>query len=126
MRLLHIRALQSSHDGRPQVHALDDTDQSLSNGVTSDDTAKDVDEDGCDFGVAGDEVEGLFDGLRSGSSANVEEVGGLAAVELDDVHCGHGETSPVDLGMFSVECDSWVEKGELTQTSNVPVKLDEV
>ena len=110
MRLLHIRSLQSSHDRRPQVHALNNTDQSLSNGITSYDTAKDVDEDSCNFGITGDEVEGLFDRLRSGSTANVEEVGGLAAVELDDVHCGHGETSAVDFVEFLAECSTLVEK----------------
>ena len=96
MCLFHVRALQPCHNGRPQIHALDNRYQSLGNGVASYDTAKDIDEDGCDFGIAGDEVKGLFDSLWSGSTADIKEVCGLTAVELDNVHCCHGETCAVD------------------------------
>ena len=102
MRLLHISPLQPRYDRGSQVHALDHADQSLRNGVAPDDAAEDVDEYGCYFGVAGYEVEGLLDRSRSGSSADVEEVGGLAAVELDDVHGGHGKTGAVDLIAISI------------------------
>ena len=70
-RQFHVGPLQSRDDGCPQVHALHHANQSLRNGITSDDSAEDVDEDGRDFGIAGDEVEGLFDCLRRCTSTNV-------------------------------------------------------
>ena len=40
--------------------------------------------------------------------SNVKEVGGVAAVEREDVHCGHGETRAIN------------------QAANRTVKLDEI
>src|SRR6266536_6257559 len=96
MSLLHVRSMQSRHNRRSQVHLLHNVDQALGNGVASYDATKDVDEDGCDFGIAGDQVECGFDGRRSGTTADVEEVGGGTSVQLDDIHCGHGESGTVD------------------------------
>lgn len=42
-----------------------------------------------------DEFEGLGHLMSCGSSSNVQEVGGRATVELDDVHGGHGQTCAV-------------------------------
>lgn len=96
MGLLHVSTLQSGDDGGTEVHLLDDIDQTLSDGITSHDTSEDVDEDGSDLGVAGDELEGRSDSSRGGTTADVKEVGRASTVELDDVHSGHGETSTVD------------------------------
>jgi hypothetical protein len=106
--LLHVGTLETSNDGCLQVHALNNGDQTLGDGVTADDTTEDVDEDGSDLGVAGDEVERLPDGLGGGTATDVQEVGGRTAVQLDDVHGGHGKTGTVD------------------EAANVTVKLDEV
>jgi hypothetical protein len=108
LRGFHVGALETGDDGDAEVHGLGDGDQALGDVVAADDTAEDVDEDGGDLGVGGDEVEGALDGLGGGSTADVEEVSGRAAVELDDVHGGHGETGAVD------------------EASNVTVELDEV
>ena len=108
MRRLHVGALQTGNDRRLEVHALDDLDETLGNGVAADDTAEDVDEDGSDLGVGGDEVERLADSLGRGTASNVEEVGRRAAVQLDDVHGGHGKTGAVD------------------EAANVTVELNEV
>ncbi|PQE24070.1 hypothetical protein CJF31_00002271 [Rutstroemia sp. NJR-2017a BVV2] len=97
VRSLHVRSLQSGDDGDSQVHALDGADETLSNSVTSDNTTEDVDEDSSDLGVGSDEGESLLDSLWSSSTSNIEEVGGLAAVKLDDVHGGHGETGSSDV-----------------------------
>lgn len=97
MGLLHVSTLQSGDDGSTEVHLLDDIDQTLSNGITSHNTSEDVDEDGSDLGVAGDELEGRSDSSRGGTTADVKEVGRASTVKLDDVHSGHGETSTVDL-----------------------------
>ena len=46
--------------------------------------------------VGEDDLEGFGDPLDGGSAPDVEEVGGVAAVVLDDVHGGHGEAGAVD------------------------------
>lgn len=33
--------------------------------------------------------------MCGGATADVQEVSGVAAVQLDDVHCGHGQTRAV-------------------------------
>ena len=96
MRHLHVRPLQPRHDRRSQIHAFHHTDQALRNGITPDNTAKDIHENRRHFRVRRDKVKRLLDSLRCGAAADVEEVGGLAAVELDDVHGGHGKASAVD------------------------------
>jgi len=106
--LLHVGALQTGDDGDLEVEVLDSVDQTGGDGVAPYDTTKDVDEDGSHLLVAGDELKGLLDGGGGGTSTDVEEVGGLAAVELDDVHGGHGETGAVD------------------KAANVTLELDEV
>lgn len=104
----HVGALETGDDGDAEVHGLCNADEALSDGVAADDTTEDVDEDGGDLGVGGDEVESALDGLGGGSATDVEEVGGRTAVELDNVHGGHGKTGTVD------------------EAANVTVKLDEV
>ena len=91
-----------------ETYTLDDLYQALGNGITANDTTKDVDKDGSDLGVAGDEIKGALDGLRSGTTADIQKVGGLTTVELDNVHGGHGKTGTVD------------------EAANVTVELDEV
>lgn len=96
MSLLHVSTLQPGNNGGTEVHLLDDINQTLSNGITSHDTSEDVYEDGRNFGVASDELEGGSDSGRGGTTTNVKEVSRASTVELDDVHSGHGETSTVD------------------------------
>lgn len=106
--LLHVGTLETGNDGSAQTHVLDNVDETLGDGVAADDTTEDVDEDSRDLGVAGDELESGLDSSGGSTTADVEEVSGATAVQLDDVHGGHGETSTVD------------------QAANVTVKLDEV
>ena len=94
--LLHVGTLQTGDNGNAQAHLLHNVDQTLRNSVTADDTAKDVDEDRRDLGVAGDEVESRLDGSGGGTATDVQEVGGATTVELDDIHGGHGQTGTVD------------------------------
>jgi len=106
--LLHVGTLQTGNDRSAETHLLDNVDQTLSDGVTADNTTEDVDENGRHLGVAGNQLESGLDSSGGSTTANVKEVGRVTTVELDDVHGGHGETSTVD------------------QASNVTVKLDEV
>lgn len=68
----------------------------MSNGVVVDDIVKDVDENGSDFGVVGDEFESFFDGGGGSIIIDVEEVGGLVVIEFDDIYGGYGKVGVVD------------------------------
>lgn len=105
---LVVGTLETGNDGDLEVKSLDSVDETSGNVVAADNATENVDKDGSDLGVAGDELESLTDGLGSGTAADIEEVGGLAAVELDNVHGGHGETGTVD------------------EAANVTVELDKV
>lgn len=103
-----VSTLESGNNGNVEVHVLGNGNQTLGNVVTSHDTTENVDKDGGDTGLRGNELEGLLDGVSSGSSTAIEEVGGISTVQLDDVHGGHGKTGTVD------------------ETADVSVELDEV
>ena len=47
--------------------------------------------------ISGDDLESLLDLLAGGAAAHVQEVGGGTAVQLNDVHRGHSQSSPVNL-----------------------------
>lgn len=96
MRHLHIRPLQPSNNGSPKIHALDNGDKPLGNGVAAYDAAEDVDKDGCNFRVAGYEIEGLLDCLGGSSTSNIKKVGRSASIELNYVHGCHCKTGAID------------------------------
>lgn len=104
----HVGTLETGNDGNLEVKSLNRVDETVGNEIAADDTAEDVDEDGGDLGVAGDELEGLLNGLGGSTTTDVEEVGGLAAVELDDIHGSHGKTGTID------------------EAADIAVELDEV
>ena len=94
--LLHVGTLETGNDGGAQAHLVDDVDQSLSDGVTADNTTEDVDKDSRHLRIAGDQLESALDSSRGSTTTNIKEVGGATTVQLDNVHGGHGETSTVD------------------------------
>ncbi len=59
------------------------------------DPAEDVEENRLDRGIAGDDPEGVDDLLGIRAAADVEEVGRLAAVVLDEVHRRHRQAGAV-------------------------------
>ena len=63
--------------------------------VGSRDAAENIEEDRFDVGIAGDDLErgNHFLGIRA--AADVEEVGRISPVELDQIHRGHGESRAV-------------------------------
>lgn len=65
----------------------------------------------------------MLDGGRGGTTADVEEVGGLAAVQLDDVHCCHGEAGAVDcvVGQLGGLFGRVGGRGICTETADVTV-----
>lgn len=96
MGSLHVGALQTSNDRDLEVQRLDGVDKTVSDGITTHNTAENVDKDGRNLGVAGNQLESLLNGRGGSTTADIQEVGGLAAVELDNVHGGHGKTGTVD------------------------------
>ena len=62
--------------------------------VATDDTPENVDQDRLDGRILQDDPESLLYTLGIGRTADVEEVGGITARKLDDVHRGHGKSSP--------------------------------
>ena len=64
--------------------------------VAAQDAAEDVDQHGLDVAVGHQDAEGVLDLLRVRAAADIQEVGRLAARQLDDVHRRHGEAGAVD------------------------------
>lgn len=95
MGFLHICTLQTANNWSSQVHLLDNIDQALRNGITSNYATKDVDKDGRDFGVASNEIEGRSNSFRSGTSTNIQKIRRRATVKLDYIHRCHSEASPI-------------------------------
>src|SRR5699024_2417730 len=60
------------------------------------DAAEDVDQDAFDLVRRQDQLERLGHALLGGAATDVEEVGRLAARQLDHVHGGHGQAGAVD------------------------------
>ncbi|MFM1945227.1 MAG: hypothetical protein RI897_4209 [Verrucomicrobiota bacterium] len=81
-------------------------DDAAGDDVAIHDTAEDIDEDGLDVGVLEDDAECGGDLFSGGAAADIEEVGGLAAVVTDDIHGSHGESGAIDeAGDIAVELD---------------------
>src|SRR5690606_16144587 len=64
--------------------------------VATHDASDNVDKDGLNVGIFEDNPERGFHEPRVGTTAHIEEVGGLAAGEFDHVHGGHREPCTVD------------------------------
>lgn len=94
--LLHVGTLQPGHDRSAETHLMHNVDQALGDGITPDNTTEDVNEDGRDLGVTGDKLESRLDGGRGSTTTDIKEVGGAAAIDLDDIHSGHGKASTID------------------------------
>src|SRR5512135_307120 len=74
--------------------------------VAPHDAAEDVDEHGLDVRRAEEDAEALEDLVLARAAADVEEVGGLAAVVLDQVHGAHRQPGAIDeAGDVAVEAD---------------------
>ncbi len=96
MSFFHVGTLKTTDYWSSQVHLLDNIDQALRDGITPDDPPEDVHEDGRDFGVAGNEIKGRSDSFGSCASTNIQKICWRATIELDYVHCCHGEASTID------------------------------
>ena len=101
-----VGAFEAEDDRQLHVQLLRCGDDCGSENVDAQNAAEDVDEDRLNVRVGEKDAEGVFDLLLVGAAAYVEEVCGLAAGVLDDVHRRHGEAGAVDhAGDGAVELD---------------------
>ncbi len=70
-------------------------DDPLGDDVAFHDAPENIDEDDLHVGVRQNDLERFGDLIDRGAAAHVQEIRRLAAVELDDVHGGHGQTRAV-------------------------------
>ena len=96
LALLHIGAFEADNKRQFERDLPRGGDDALGDHVAAHDAAEDVDQDAAHVGVREDDFEGLGHPLAGGAAADIEEVGGLRAVQLDDVHGRHGESRAVD------------------------------
>ena len=95
-RLLGVGADDAHHHRHVALDAgpcLHDAARHL---VAAGDAAEDVDQDRLHVRVVQDDAEGCQHLVGLGTAADVQEVGRLAAGELDEVHGGHRQAGPVD------------------------------
>mmetsp|Transcript_26258 Transcript_26258/g.77645 ORF Transcript_26258/g.77645 Transcript_26258/m.77645 type:complete len:434 (+) Transcript_26258:483-1784(+) len=92
---LHVGPLQPHHDGNLQIQRLGCLDDALGDNVALHDAAKDIHQNRLDGGIGRDDLEGVLHLLGGRSAPHVQEIGGLAAVQADNVHRGHGQPGPV-------------------------------
>ncbi|KAI3487620.1 hypothetical protein L1887_48401 [Cichorium endivia] len=106
--LLLVRALQTHDERDGHVEFLGGLDDALCDLLARDNAAKDVDKDALHLVRVEQQLKRLFDRSGRGGATDVEEVGRVAAVELEHIHGSHGKTGAVD------------------EAANVAVELDEV
>ena len=95
LALLHVRAFHAHHERHGQADLLRRLHDALGEDVAAQDAAEDVDEDPAHRRVGEDDLEGRLHLLGIGPTADVEEVGRLAARGLDRVHRRHREAGAV-------------------------------
>src|SRR5438128_1778240 len=94
--LLDLGAGEPHHQRHVDADLADGFDHAFGDPVAAVDAGEDVDQDGLDLSVAEHGTERFRHPLGRGTAADVEEVGRLAAGDLDHVHRRHGEACTVD------------------------------
>src|SRR6185437_4582498 len=95
-RLVGIGAFEADDDGHLHAHVLDGVDHAIGDEIAADDAAEDVDQHRANLRIREDELERRGHPLAGRTAADVEEVGRLAAVQLDQIHGRHREARAVD------------------------------
>jgi len=104
--LVGIGAGEADDDGDINLDLLWGINNTLGNCVTLHDTTKNVYKDGLDLGVLWENLEGCADLLSVGTTADIQEVGRLATLKLDDIHGSHSQTSTIyHASNIAIECD---------------------
>lgn len=87
---------QSDNQGDVQINLFSGLGNSFSDGLATQDTSEDVNEDALDIGVLRENLEGNFTLINRSTTTDIEEVGWLFSVELNSIHGGHGESGTVN------------------------------
>src|SRR5579872_6468389 len=94
--LFRIGALQPDDYRHLDIaYGLVGVDDALRHPVAADDAAEDIDENGFYLRVLQDDPETRLDRRSIGRSADVQEVGRLAAAQLYHIHGSHGEARAI-------------------------------
>src|SRR5690606_1250058 len=91
-----IITFQTHHHRHFHADFLDRADDAFGNHVAAHDATEDVDQYGLHVAVGKDDLERLGHPLLGGTTADIKEVGRLAAVQVDDIHGAHGQAGTVD------------------------------
>ena len=94
--LLLIRADQADDKRHADVQRADGFQHAACDFVAAGDAAEDVDQHRLDALVGQDDAQRRRNLVGLRAAADIQEVGRLAAVELDDVHRGHRQPGAVD------------------------------
>src|SRR5690606_4675431 len=89
-------ALEAHDERNLETDIPDGGDHAFGDDVALHDAAEDVDEDALHRRIRRDDLEGGRHLLLARTAADVEEVGGFGAIELDDIHGRHGKARAID------------------------------
>ena len=89
-----------------ESHLLDGCNHSFGDDIAFHNAAENVDQNALHVGVGEDDLERGFDLVLVGAAADIEEVRGFGAKQLDDVHGRHGKARAIDqTADFTIEGD---------------------
>ena len=92
----HVRTFETYDNRHPDPDFLHSADNALRDQITTHDSAEDIDQDRLDVVIGEDQFECRSNPFAGCSAANIQKVGRLTAVQLDQVHRGHGQTGAID------------------------------
>ena len=117
LRLLGVGAHDANHHRHVALEQAARLDDAAGHLIAPRDAAEDVDQDGLHVRVVQDDPEGGRHAVRLGPAADVQEVGRLAARQLDQVHGRHGQPGAVDHAADAAvqldEVDARLARGDL-------------
>lgn len=87
--------LKTHNHGHVQIQILGGGDDTLGNDITTHNTTEDVDQNAKHLRIGSDDLEGGLDRLGSGTTTDIQEIGRFTAIQLNDIHGGHGQTGAV-------------------------------
>src|SRR5208283_3307707 len=94
--LFDVRPFQADHHGDFEADFAGGFYQGLGDDVALGDAAEDVHQNPLHGRFRENDAEGFDGALGGDGAADVQEIGGLGAVEFDEVHGGHGQAGAVD------------------------------
>src|SRR5690606_2324232 len=91
-----VRALQTYDQRHRHTQLPSRGNHAFRDDIAAHDAAEYIDQNALNVRVVEDDFEGGRDLLLGSGATDIKEVGGFHAVQLDDVHGGHGEAGTID------------------------------